>query len=139
HHVLPGQPAAAAHPLVRRLIPDDAPLLVDDLSGGVWGDARTMLEDGIAAGAVVDGRLVALAHTSGRSTKHADIGVATLEAFRCQGLATAAAALVARAVQATGQTPVWSCGEGNQASLRVAHKLGFVEVSRRTYVIPDAV
>jgi len=29
------------------------------------------------------------------------------------------------------------CGEDNWASLRVAEKLGFVEVSRRTYVILD--
>jgi RimJ/RimL family protein N-acetyltransferase len=46
--------------------------------------------------------------------------------------------MVARAVRAAGQTPVWSCGESNEASLRVAGKLGFVEVGRRTYVIPEA-
>jgi len=31
--------------------------------------------------------------------------------------------------------PVWSTGEDNVASLRVARKLGFEEVGRRTYVI----
>ncbi len=49
--------------------------------------------------------------------------------------ATAAAAIVARCVQEAGQRPVWRAGEGNTASLRVASKLGFTEVARRTYVI----
>jgi RimJ/RimL family protein N-acetyltransferase len=30
--------------------------------------------------------------------------------------------------------PVWSTGENNVASLRVARNLGFEEVGRRTYV-----
>ena len=37
-------------------------------------------------------------------------------------------------IQETGRTPVWSCGEDNIASLKVAQKLGFEEVSRLTYV-----
>src|SRR2546428_793631 len=84
--------------------------------------------EGVAAGAVVDRRLVAIAITSARTARHADVGVATLAPWRRRGLATAAASLVTRAVQAAGQTPVWSCGEDNLASLRVARKLGFVEV-----------
>ena len=32
--------------------------------------------------------------------------------------------------------PVWSAGETNAASLQVARKLGFAEVSRRIYLIP---
>ena len=32
---------------------------------------------------------------------------------------------------------MWSAGGHNAASLRVAEKLGFVEVSRRVYVIPE--
>ena len=73
-----------------------------------------------------------------RSERHADIGAATLEAWRGRGLATAAAALVARRVQEAGQTPVWSAGEDNAASLRVAQKIGFTAVSRRTYSHPAA-
>ena len=79
---------------------------------------------------------LAIAFTSARTARHADIGVATLEPWRGRGFATAAASLVAGAIQADGQTPVWSTGEGNLASLRVAAKIGFVEVGRRTYVIP---
>ena len=88
------------------------------------------------AGAIVEGRLVAIAHTSAITQKHADIGVYTVEAHRRQGLSTACAGLVAAAVQETGRTPTWSTGEDNWASLRVAEKLGLREVGRRVYVIP---
>lgn len=56
--------------------------------------------------------------------------------FRGRGLAAAAASIVAMRVQEAGRIPVWGAGEHNALSLRVARKLGFVEVSRRTYVIP---
>lgn len=75
-----------------------------------------MLEEGIVAGAVAEGRLVAIAYTSARSRKHADIAVNTLEEWRGLGLATAAASLVAREVQERRQMPIWSCGEDNYAS-----------------------
>ena len=35
------------------------------------------------------------------------------------------------------QVPVWSAGETNVASRHVAEKVGFVEVARWTYVIPE--
>ena len=44
---------------------------------------------------------------------------------------------MARRLQAEGQTPVWSTGEDNWASQRVAEKVGFAEVSRRMYLIPQ--
>lgn len=96
-----------------------------------------MLTEGVAAGAVVSGELTAIAHTHARSEQHADIGVSTLEGWRGRGFASAAASLVVRRVWEEGQVPVWSTGEDNSASLRVARKLGFEEALRRTYVIPN--
>lgn len=60
-----------------------------------------------------------------------------LEEFRGRGLATAAAALVTRAVLAAGQTAVWSTGATNVASQSVARKLGSREVARTSYVVVD--
>jgi predicted GNAT family acetyltransferase len=65
------------------------------------------------------------------------VGVYTEEAFRGRGFATAAASLVIQRVQEMGRIPVWSAGEHNIPSLAIAQKLGFVEVSRRRYVILD--
>jgi hypothetical protein len=123
---------------VRLLSPNDLELLetsCEGMRGSGWGSGRALLEEGVMAGAVVEGRLVANAFTSARTAKHADVAVNTLEGWRNRGLATAAASLVAREVQQAGQTPVWSCGEDNLASLAVARKLGFVPVSHKTYVI----
>ena len=80
--------------------------------------------------------IVAIAHTYAETNLHADIGVSTLETWREKGFSTAAASLVAQEIQARGKVPAWSCGEDNYASLRVAEKLGFTEVGRRTYIIP---
>jgi hypothetical protein len=139
YHRLDRPAAAFRHELVRQLGRGDAALLEAapvELRPRGWGDSERLLAEGIAAAALVDGAVVALAFTSARAAAHADIGVATLEPWRGRGLATAAASLVAARIQADGQTPVWSTGEDNLASLRVAEKIGFVAVGRRTYVIP---
>jgi GNAT superfamily N-acetyltransferase len=141
YHAL-GQPVTRrTDPSVRRLTSDDAPLLDAatrslGTPGWNWGGAATMLTEGIAAGAIAAGELVAIAYTSALSDRHADVGVATLPDWRGRGLAMAAAALVCTAIQAAGRTPVWSTGVDNLPSLRVARKLGFDEVLRRVYVIP---
>lgn len=142
YHVAESLVPAIDHPSVRVLTPADVTLLRDARSvvlseDWVFGSPERLLAEGIAAAAVIDGRIVAIAHTGARSANYADIGVHTLEPWRRQGLSTAAASAVARAVQAAGQTPVWSCGETNTASRAIARRLGFAEVSRRCYLIPE--
>ena len=126
---------------VRLLTSEDVTRLAKapaDVQGNGYKTHEAMITEGIAAGAVVDGDIVAIAHTYAETDLHADIGVSTLEQWREKGFATAAAALVAQEIQAKGKVPAWSCGEDNFASLRVAEKLGFTEVGRRTYVIPTS-
>ena len=67
---------------------------------------ENLLTDGVAAGAVVRGRLVALAHTNAVTASYGDIGVVTDEAWRGMGFASAAASIVARRIQEQGLTPV---------------------------------
>ncbi len=125
--------------VVRLLTPEDVTRLAKapaEVQGNGYKTHEAMLTDGIAAGAVVDNNIVAIAHTYAETDLHADIGVSTIEAWREKGFSTAAASLVAQEIQARGRVPAWSCGEDNIASLRVAQKLGFTEVGRRTYVIP---
>jgi GNAT superfamily N-acetyltransferase len=140
-HTLGRTAPAFAHPAVRLLTRDDLDLLVAAppevrnaaMGFGPFGD---LLDEGIAAGAVVDGSLVALACTTAVTARHADVGVVTAGPWRGRGLATACAAFAAEEVRQSGRVPVWSAGESNVASLRVAQKLGFEEVCRRTYIIP---
>lgn len=124
---------------VRLLTSEDVKRLTEapaEVQGNGYKTHEAMLTDGIAAGAVVDDNIVAIAHIYAETDLHADIGVSTVEQWRKKGFATAAASLVAQEIQAKGKVPAWSCGEDNAASLRVAEKLGFTEVGRRTYVIP---
>jgi hypothetical protein len=108
-----------------------------ELRMSCYRDVRELLSEGTVACATVSGQVVASALTAARSERFAEVGVYTSTAFRGRGYSTAAAALVCERVQNEGQTPVWSAGAHNAASLRVAEKLGFVEVSRRRYVIME--
>ncbi len=126
-------------PSVRLLTLDDLPLFEmsdEKFRLSRFGDITTLLKEGIVAAALLDGQIVARAITGGRSRHYADIAITTLEGQRGQGLATATASLVIEQVQQAGLIPVWCSGSDNTASLRVAQKLGFTEVSRRTYIIP---
>jgi RimJ/RimL family protein N-acetyltransferase len=133
--------ASFEHPGARLLTPDDVDLLAaapHKLSGGDVALARRMLTEAIYAAAVIDGRIVARVEAYARSPRYANLGAYVLEEFRRQGLATACAALVTRAVIAAGQTAVWSTGETNPASQAVARRLGYRELARTsTYVVLD--
>ena len=139
YHTLTRAAVPHSHPHVQLLTVDDRALfdgVPDDLKPGMRGDVEIVLREGFVAGAVVDDHLVSVAHTNAITDRYADIGVFTHQDFRNRGYSTASASTVARAIQKSGRTPVWSCGEDNLQSLRVAAKVGFTEVSRRTYVIP---
>ena len=137
YHTLTGRVIEFATPEVRLL-----DLGYSDVLASFESDPRRLgfktfedlLKNGFAAGAVVDSRLVALAHTNAVTARFGDIGVVTDATWRGKGFASASACIVARRIQELGRTPVWSAGEDNAASLHIAAKLGFVEVSRRVYL-----
>jgi GNAT superfamily N-acetyltransferase len=137
-HLLTKPVQVSRNETVRRLTLADLALLEAaplELRSGLWRDTRQLLAEGVVASAVVSGRVVATALVAACSKRYADIGVYTREGYRGRGYATAAASLVAQSVQERGRIPLWGAGAHNQASLRVAQKLGFQEVSRRRYVI----
>ncbi len=139
YHVMERPAPVFENDYVRRLTLDDVPLLeaapADLRPTGFWGDFRACLKEGMAAGAIVDGRVVAIAQAAAIGSRYADVGVYTLESHRRRGLSAACASLVTRWVQANGLTPEWSTGDFNVPSINLARKLGFVEVSRRTYAV----
>lgn len=131
-------PVPHAHPSVRRLTEDDLALIERaplELFPIGFDSALAALSGGVVAGAVEDDRLVARTSLTYSSAGYADIGSHTLSGWRDRGYASAALALVAAEVQRRGLTPVWSTGEENPASQRVARKVGFREFGRKTYVI----
>jgi RimJ/RimL family protein N-acetyltransferase len=139
YHVPRGQVLPFENQSVRQLMLEDLTLLEtlphEAQPIGFWGDLRTSLTKGLVAGAIVEGKVVATSFVAARGQRYVDIGVYVLENHRWRDLATAAASLVARSTQSDGLIPVWGCGSHNLPSLKLARKLGFIEVSKRIYVI----
>jgi GNAT acetyltransferase-like protein len=78
--------------------------------------------------AIVDGVPVSFAYAPWRSARWFDVSVETLPEARQLGLARIVAAALIEDERAHGREPVWGADEGNRASLRLAHGLGFVKV-----------
>ena len=87
--------------------------------------------------AFVDGLPMCFAYAPWRSATYFDVSIDTLPGARQLGLGSLVAAQMIRDERAQGREPVWGADEANLASLRLAHRLGFVEVDA-LYVIPPA-
>lgn len=125
---------------VRLLTVADAAMLdatPEDIRLGFDEDLRCVLEEELVAAAIVDGQIVASGSTYGLREPFVDIAISTLSDFRCRGYARSAASIVAAGTQQAGRVPIWSCAPTNTASLQVASRLGFHEVSRRANIILD--
>lgn len=136
-------PVDISHPWVRELTSADRdivrtadPRITKRLPGAVDCPER-IIDSGVSAGAIHDGRLVSVAASVAQTDTHAEIVVVTLEEYQNQGLAAAATALVARRLRADNRVPQWRSGAPNRASRRVAAKVGFTEMRRRRYVVLD--
>lgn len=94
-----------------------------------WRDATQFLAHGGGWCIEQDGVVAAISFTSFRFDDELEVGVETHPAHRGKGLALSAAVAMVRAALAAGLTPVWSCRHENEASLRLALRLGF-EIAR---------
>jgi hypothetical protein len=118
-----------AYVLPERLPHDERAREVDAGEVGVWSGAFPWLAEDFEAFAPVvlafeAGQPVAVCHSPrGRTASAAEAGVETLEPFRGRGLASAAVACWARAVQRTGRLALYSTSWENAASRAVARRL----------------
>ena len=69
--------------------------------------------------------IIVEAYVSSFGDATAEIGAVTHEAYRGQGYAPLACAYLIEACEQRGYKAYWSCDADNQASIRVARKLGF--------------
>ncbi|MEO3784985.1 GNAT family N-acetyltransferase [Actinocorallia sp. B10E7] len=90
-----------------------------------WGGHEGAAASGLAVGAFAGGRLVSVALPFYLGERYEDIGVVTEDGHRGRGLSAACAARVVACVLRRGRRPSWSTSPDNQASRRVAAKLGF--------------
>ena len=85
--------------------------------------------------AFVDGVAMSFAYAPWRSARWFDVSVDTLAGARQLGLAQLVASAMIRDERAQGREPVWGADEGNVASLRLARRLGFVQMDE-LWVVP---
>ena len=138
YYCLKNSPNITENKSVRLLDINDLEILSKakpELQGAGFRSGMEMLTEGVVAGAIIDNNLVAIAHTSAFSKKYADVGIYTLPDYRGQGFAKTIAALVCDKLLKQNYTPVWSCGEDNFPSIKIAENLGFEYFDHMTYVI----
>jgi RimJ/RimL family protein N-acetyltransferase len=120
------QTPATLTPLGPECVPDIEALDADlTWIHNTWGSAAGMAASGRAWGAFVDGRLASVACSFFVGQSYEDIGIVTEPEYRGRSLAAACAAALCRDIQSRGKTPSWTTSPENQASRRVAEKLGF--------------
>jgi len=102
-----------------------------------WESMEKFLSSGIAY-CVVHGHFIVSVCYSGfvSGTTHT-IGVLTMEAYRKKGLAYRAACLCMKEYARKNIMPYWDCSKDNDASWKLAEKLGFVrEAEYSVYYFP---
>lgn len=122
-----------SHPIdmnIRRLVPDDAPSIADLSAESAWisktwGGPSGLASSGMAWGAFAADRLIAVACSFFVGERFEEIGVVTEAEFRGRGLSVACAGALCGDIRERGRQPSWTTSPDNQASLRVALKLGF--------------
>jgi len=97
------------------------------------GSLENFLQHGIGLCILHDNEIITEAYASSLGKVRAEIGAITREAHRGQGYAPIACAHLIALVEERGYEPYWICDADNNASVRVAQKLGFQEV--RVYKI----
>jgi hypothetical protein len=82
--------------------------------------------------ACADALPVAFCYAGSETETLWDVSIDTVDAFRRRGFAAAAFLDLAGRLRAKGKAPVWGALDSNQASLRLAARLGFAPVDRLT-------
>jgi hypothetical protein len=137
-YLLRDPPEPRSDSAARELGPDDLALLAPTAADLDVADPSHLLNRCLAAGVVVEGQVVALAHNGASSQRYGDVAVATLEGHRRRGYASACGHLVAQRIFESGRQPVWCTNAENLGSRHTAAAIGFAEVGRRENVFLES-
>lgn len=102
------------------------------------GHVPPVLRDGLlnageyapVAGAFAGGAPVAFCYASAVTESLWDVSIDTLDGYRRRGLASKAFLTLAAELGRSGKWPVWGSADDNEASRRLAERLGFVPAER---------
>lgn len=91
----------------------------------MWPSVDRFAAQGWGVAAVIHGELVCWCTSEYVGALQCGIGIETISAYQKRGVATATAARFVDEALRRGKSPCWECDSENEASLRVAQKLGF--------------
>jgi RimJ/RimL family protein N-acetyltransferase len=100
-----------------------------------WGSLDAFLARGIGVAVTRDGEIVSRCHSFMVGAGRAEISIETLEPHRRHGFATLAACAFIERCLAAGLEPAWSNWDDNDASRRLAERLGFVHLGQAPALI----
>lgn len=89
------------------------------------GSLENFLAHGFGTCLINNGEIISEAYTPFAAREYVELGIATKEAHRGHGYAALTCAHFMEACRNRGLSPYWSCDADNEASLRLARKLGF--------------
>ena len=95
--------------------------------GLMWGGYDKFEADGFGFCTMFGDNLASVCYTETVSASQANIGVVTSPPYRQRGLASATCAAFVEYCQQHALMPTWDCDTENQASAKLALKLGFQE------------
>ena len=102
--------------------------VVDELRW-MWPSLGIYFEKGFGKVAVVEDEIVCWCTAEYVSEGMCGIGIETLDKYRQKGIGTKTATEFVRYCLSRDMTPYWECDASNEASVRLAEKLGFDKLS----------
>ena len=98
-----------------------------------WKDAEQFYNQGIGFSLFYDNNLASTAYSAYIHDNYLELGIETVEEYRGKGLAQyVCSALIDYCLQNNFE-PMWACRLENTVSYKLAQKLGFKPISKRTY------
>jgi GNAT superfamily N-acetyltransferase len=98
-----------------------------------WKDAEHFLNHGVGFSLFYDNQLASTAYSAYVHDNYLELGIETVEEYRGKGLAQYACSALIDYCLHNNLEPVWSCRFENTNSCKLAQKLGFEPVSKRSY------
>lgn len=124
----PAMSIATAQKVARLLTPHDQTLV--ELFDPGYKEYYFRADRSPLIGAIIEGRLLSLAHSSRRTSEACELGIDTLLEARRKGYALAATLLWATSVAQEGLVPLYSASADNAASLALAAAAGYRAFAR---------
>jgi RimJ/RimL family protein N-acetyltransferase len=114
----------ALRPLTGEWMSRVGPLKLD-IASRFWASAEQFRAEGVGVGLFHGDVVASVCYAACVADRHAEVDVATAEAYRARGLASVAGREFVRLCLRRGIVPAWDAFAENQGSVKLAESLGF--------------